>query len=118
MAMTEALKLVIDADARGAVKAITQVGNTADKELGKADQRIQKLGKGMQKVGAGMVASGALMVGGLYKLAKASEEADLEHRKFENTLANAPQLAGASRKAFYDLADSLQDTTTAEGDAL
>jgi len=118
MAFTEALRLVIDADTRGAVQGLEKLGATADRELSKSEQRLDKWGNRLTTLGTGMVAFGAAAVVGLGALARESEEANLSQVKLQNTINNMPKLAGATASEFTDLADSIQDVTAADADAI
>jgi hypothetical protein len=118
MAFTEALRLLIDADTRGAVRGIEAVGTATDKSLGKSQKTIDKWSKGLTTAGVGLVAFGAAGLFGLGKAAAASEEANLSVVKLQNSLANNPRLAGENVKSFTDLADAIQSKTAADADAI
>jgi hypothetical protein len=118
MAFTEALRLVIDADSSGAVRGIQQVGRTADRELGRSKKTLDQWGNQLTAVGAGLIGVGSAALFGLGKAAMAAEEAGLSVVKLENTLQNMPQLAGESSDQFIDLAQSIQDVTAADADAI
>src|SRR5262245_39031681 len=118
MSLTETLRLVIEANTRGAVKAIDDVGKAADKSLSKGVSGLDKWGKGLQKAGVGMVGFGAVALVGLGAMAKQSEEANLSAVKLQNTLHNMPKLAGENAKQFTDLAQKIQGYSAADGDAI
>jgi hypothetical protein len=118
MAFTEALRLVIDADTRGAVQGLEKLGATADRELSKSEQRLDKWGNRLTTLGTGMMAFGAAAVVGLGALARESEEANLSQVKLQNTIDNMPKLAGATASEFTDLANSIQDVTAADADQI
>jgi len=118
LAITEALRLVIDADTRGAVRGVEQLGKTTERELSRSEKSLDRWGRGLTNVGAGMIGLGSVALVGLGAAAKASEEAHLSVVKLENTIANMPMLAGESSKSFIDLADSIQDVTAADADAI
>jgi len=118
VAFTEALRLVVDADTRGAVTGIEHLGRTADRELSRSEQSIQRWGNRLTAVGAGMVGLGAVALVGLGAAAMASEEANLATVKLENTLKNMPKLAGESSGQFIELAESIQSVTAADADAI
>jgi hypothetical protein len=115
---SERLAFILSLDANGAVREFKRVGDTAEKELGRADNRLDRMGSRMQSAGAGAMAFAGIAGVALAGFARAADEAEHQHRRLDNTMANAPQLANASRAALDDLADTLQDTTTAEGDAV
>lgn len=118
MAFSDRLALLITADVDGAIKGLKKVGDTADKELGKAENRTDKWAGKMRTAGVGMVTFGAVAFAGLGKMAKASEEANLSVVKLDNTLGNMPKLAGENRQSFIDLADAIQDKTAADADQI
>ena len=118
MAFTEALRLIVDADTRGAVQGVEKLGTAADRELGKSEKALDKWGSRLTTTGAGMVTFGVAAVAGLGAMAMASQEADLATLKLQNTIQNMPKLAGASSKEFIDLAESIQKITAADADAI
>ncbi|HZM40879.1 MAG TPA: hypothetical protein VFB94_17285, partial [Acidimicrobiales bacterium] len=118
MAFTEALRLVVDADTRGAVQGIERLGATADRELGKSEKSMDKWGNRLTSLGTGMIAFGGAALVGLGALAKSSEEANLAQVKLQNTIDNMPKLAGSTASEFTDLADSIQKVTAANADAI
>lgn len=116
MALSERLALLVTLDGRGAVKGFEQVGRAAEKNLGKSTQKIDMLGKSFTTAGVGMIATGAVLAGGLFKMAQASEEAQLSVTKLENSLANNSGLAGATADEFVALSQAIQGKTAADGD--
>jgi len=118
MAFTEALRLVVDADTRGAVQGIEKLGATADRELGKSEKSMDKWGNRLTSLGTGMIAFGGAALVGLGALAKSSEEANLAQVKLQNTIDNMPKLAGSTAAEFTDLAESIQKVTAANADAI
>jgi len=116
--LTETLRLLIDADTRGAVSGVEKVGATTQKELGKSQQSIDKWASGLTNAGAAMIGVGGAALFGLGKMAQASEEANLAQVQLQNALGNMPKLAGENSKQFTDLADKLQSVTAADGDAI
>jgi hypothetical protein len=116
--LSERLQFILSVDADGGIRSMQRFGASAEKELSKADTRIDKLGSSFVKFGAGAVATAGVAAVGLFKMAKASEEAALMGERLDNTLANQGQLAGANRQAFVDLAEALQRTTAADADAI
>lgn len=118
MAITEALRLVVDADTRGAVRGVENLGRTAERELSRSEKSLDKWGSRLTNVGAGLIGLGSVALVGLGKMAMMSEEANLATVKLENTLKNMPKLAGESSDQFIDLAESIQDVTAADADAI
>jgi len=118
MAFSEALRLVVDADTRGAVQGIERLGATADRELSRSEKRLDQWGHKLTSLGTGMIAFGGAALVGLGALARQSEEANLAQVKLQNTIDNMPKLAGASASEFTDLAESIQKVTAADADAI
>lgn len=76
MAVSELLRLVVEADTRGAVQGMEKVGSTAQRELSRSQQNLDRWGNRLTTVGAGMVAFGTVAA---YGLARAGQAAgDLE----------------------------------------
>lgn len=98
----------------GTLNLLTKAGDESEKAASKAD----RLGAGFQKAGTVMMGAGAAMLAGFYKAGQAAEEANKAHLKLDNTLANAPQLAGANKQAFLDQASALQKVTVADDEAV
>lgn len=112
----ETLRLLIEADGRGAVRELKHVGDTAQRELDRAGKHTRDWGSTFVRTGA-LVAGGAAIMGvGLFKAAMAHEEAHLAELKLQNSLKNNPRLAGASTESFLRLAQSIQSVTAADGD--
>lgn len=118
MAFTEALRLVVDADTKGAIQGVEKLGATAERELSRSTGALDKWGNRLTSIGTGMVTFGAAAVVGLGAMAKQSEEAQLATLKLQNTLDNMPKLAGESADQFVDLAEGIQKVTAADADAI
>jgi len=118
VALTETLRLLIDADTRGAVQGVERLGSTTQRELSKSQQSLDSWASGLTKAGVGMIGFGSAALFGLGKAAQASEDANLATIKLQNSIRNSPQLAGESSKQFTDLAASIQDVTAADGDQI
>lgn len=118
MGFTETLRLVLDADMQGGVRNVENFGNKAEREFSKSEKTLDKWGNRLTSAGTGMVAFGAAALFGLGKMAMASEEAELSVVKLENTISNMPKLAGETSSQFIDLAESIQDVTAADADAI
>lgn len=116
MALTERLALIVSLDAKGAVQGLSNVGNAAEKELGKTENRLDRVGKSMSKTGVVMLGAGAVIGGALVKAALASERAEASTRKLQNSINNSAQLAGHSADEFTDLAAAIQKKTAADAD--
>lgn len=118
MALSERLDFILGLDANGAIRGFQRVGDTAERELGRADNRLDRIGAGMQRAGAGAVALAGVAGRALAGFASASEDAERQSRHLSLAVANAGDAAGGSTRPFEDLARALQRTTTADGDAV
>lgn len=74
MALTEKLRLLIEADPRNAVQAFEKVGTAAEREGRKAERNLDRVGSSMTKIGASMLGLGTLAGVGLVKAAKATSD--------------------------------------------
>lgn len=115
---TELLRLVIDADGKGAITELHKVGAASEKELGKTDDKLKKVGASMSSIGASMAVGGAAVGVGLFALTKMSEDAELQQKKLTNSIANSNQAFKDNGKALRDLAQDVQHKTGADGDAI
>lgn len=114
----EKLQIIIDADGKGAQRELEKVGKSAERELGKAETGIAKTGKKLESLGTSAVLGGAVLVGGLAALAMASDDADKQVLKLENSIKNSSNTYSENGKALTDLAADLQQVTAADGDAI
>lgn len=117
MAVTERLEMLLTANGSQAIAEFQKTGAAAQKSLGQADNATSRLGTNLVRAGAGMAALGGVMLVGLYKAAQAAEEEGLAVDRLNNSIAQSPELAGASTDAFLDQAAALQDVTTFADDA-
>ena len=115
---TELLRLVIDADAKGALAGMEAVGASAEKNLGKTDDKMRRIGAGLTTFGAGLATAGAVAGVGLFKLAQMSEDAEQQSRKLANSVANSDHVFRSNGDALRDQAQALQQVTAADGDAV
>ena len=118
MALLERLQILIDADGKGLVREFDKAGAAADKLDAKLERGSAKTAARLQSIGTGVAIGGAAVVGGLFKLAQASEEAELQQAKLENSIKNSDQVFKNSGKGLTDLATGLQQVTAADGDAI
>ena len=93
--LTERLALLIDADVKGAVRGLNEVGRSAEKHLGATESRADKMGRSFSKVGTKMLAAGGLAAAGLYQTVGAAS--DLE------------QAVGGTEAVFGDLSSTIGD---------
>lgn len=115
---TELLRLVIDADAKGALAGMEAVGASAEKNLGKTDDKMRRIGAGLTTFGAGLATAGAVAGVGLFKLAQMSEDAEQQSRKLANSVANSDHVFRSNGDALRDQAQALQQVTAADADAV
>ena len=118
MAFLERLQMIIDADASGAAREFGKLGNSAEKDLTKATKGLDKVSGKMVSVGSAVALGGLAAVGGFAKLAMASDEADREVKKLENSIKNSDQAFSNNGKALTDVAAGLQKVTAADADAI
>jgi len=116
--ITETLRIIIDADSKGAERAFGKVGSEATKELGKAENKVDRLSAKATSYGIAMAAAGAVAAGGFYQLAKSSEEAEAQNRKLDNSIQNSGQSFSDSGDKLRELANALQQKTAADADAI
>lgn len=116
--MTERLAFLISANADDAIRAFEKTGNAAEKELGKAEDKLGKLGSQMTVFGAGAMAFAGVAGKGLYELAQASEDAEMQSRKLANSIANNGTYAQGAQKRLEDLAKATMQVTAADDDAI
>lgn len=83
--LTERLQWIVSADATSAITGFKAVGDTADRELGKAESRMKSVSSGLTKFGAGAVASAGVLGGALVKAAGSFENLALSAGKFSAT---------------------------------
>lgn len=114
----ERLALIIDADATGAITAIKKVGDTSEQQFSKAQTSQEKWSKGLMAGGAAAVGVAAVVGKGLLTTVHAYEGYEEAELKLQNTESRMPQLAGASSKAFNDLANKISDTTEVDRDGV
>jgi hypothetical protein len=118
VALLERLQILIDADAKGAVREFDKAGAAADKLDAKLEKGSAKTSARLQSIGSRTAIGGAVVIGGLFKLAQASDEAEIQQTKLENSIRNSDQTFKNSGKGLTDLATGLQQVTAADGDAI
>jgi hypothetical protein len=118
VALLERLQILIDADAKGAVREFDKAGQAADRLDAKLEAGAAKTSARLTSIGTKSLIGGAAVIGGLYKLAQASDEAEKQQLKLENSVKNSDQAFSNGGKALTDLATSLQQVTAADGDAI
>ena len=107
MALLERLQILIDADAGGAVREFKKIGNTADRELGKATKSIDKMGAKLTSFGAGAVVGAAALGAGLAMFAKEAAAAETQQLKLTNSIKNSSAAFPGNGKALRDQASAL-----------
>lgn len=114
----EKLQIIIDADSRGAQKELEKIGTTAQKELGKAENATARAAGQLKSIGTAAALGGAAVIGGLGALALASDDADKQVTKLENSIKGSNATFSNNGKALTDLAEGLQQVTAADADAI
>jgi hypothetical protein len=114
----EKLQIIIDADSRGAQKELEKVGTTAQKELGKAETATQRTSAQLKSIGSATALGGLAIVGSLGALAKASDDADKQVAKLESSIQGSTNTFKNNGAELTDLAESLQQVTAADADAI
>lgn len=118
MALLERLQILIDADAKGAVREFDKAGQAADRLDAKLEKGSAKTSAKLTSIGTKAAIGGTIVLGGLFKLAQASEEAEIQQVKLDNSIKNSDNSFKNGGKALRDLADDLQKVTAADGDAI
>ena len=118
MALLEQLKILITADAAGAAREFNKLGDAADKDLTKATRGLDKMSNKMVSVGSAVAVGGLAAVAGFAKLAMASDDADKEVLKLQNSIKNSDSAFANNGKALQDVAAGLQKVTAADADAI
>ena len=118
MALLERLQILIDADAKGAIREFDKIGKEAAKASGKVEGKFAKLSNNLTNIGSGVALGGIAVLGGLGKLAMMSEEAEKQTLKLDNSIKNSTQSFAGNGKALKDLANDLQQVTASDADAL
>lgn len=118
MALLERLQILIDADAKGAVRELDKAGTAADRLDAKLEKGAAKTSARLTSIGTKAAIGGAAVLGGLYRLAQASDDAEKQQLKLENSIKNSDRAFSNGGKALKDLAQGLQQVTAADGDAI
>lgn len=77
MSLNERLEFLLNVNAEGAIKGFKNVGDEAEKHLGRAQKGIDKTGQMMTKMGSAAVVGAGLIGVGLFELTKKWEEGAL-----------------------------------------
>ena len=116
--MLEQLRIIVSADSKGAQKEFEQLGQKAERELGKAERSTEILSGKLQSIGSTVALGGAAILGGFGLLAKAADDADIQVTKLENSIKGSDQTFENNGKNLVDLAESIQQVTAADADAI
>ena len=114
----ERLQILVSADTRGAQRELEQVGEKAQRELGKAETAAERTSKKLQAIGTTGLIGSAAILGGLGLLAKASDDAEIQVTKLENSIKGSNQTFKNNGQELVDLAESIQQVTAADADAI
>lgn len=115
MAITEALRLLIEFDGKGAIAGVKQFGTAADQNLKKAETGIDRVGSKLVKFGATSLAAGTVMAAGLYKAGQAASNLEQSiggtdavfkgaTKTIDDFAKDSAQSVGLSERAFRQLA--------------
>ena len=118
MAFLERLQMIIDADASGAAREFKKMGNTADRELGKATKSMDRMSAKLTSFGAGAVVGAAALGAGLAMFAKEAGEAETQQLKLTNSIKNSDSAFANNGKVLRDQASALMQKTVADDDAI
>ena len=110
--------MIIDADASGAAREFKKIGNTADRELGKATKSMDRMSSKLTSFGAGAVVGAAALGAGLAMFAKEAGEAETQQLKLSNSIKNSENAFAGNGKALRDQASALMKVTVADDDAI
>lgn len=96
MALSERLAYILDFNVAGGIKSLEKVGQTAEKELGKAEQKLDKLSGNLSKFGAGAVAAAGVAGVALFKMGQGAAESEANLSALNQVLGEtlAQDLAG------------------------
>lgn len=122
---TERLALIIDADAKGAVRELKSLGLTAEKELGKPQATIDKVSAGLTRYGVAATVTGGAVAAGLriaaeatQDLADSKDKADAvfgDTKALDSFAADAATNLGKSKAAALDAASVFGNIGKAAG---
>jgi polyhydroxyalkanoate synthesis regulator phasin len=99
MSFTETLRLVLDADLKGGVSEVENLGTTAKREGAKAEDSLNRVGSTMTTVGATMVAGGTAALFGLMKAGDAASD-------LGEVVSKSAEVFGSASGEVEDFADS------------
>lgn len=114
----EVLELFVRADVQGAVTDLNRLGTEAERNLDKSTIASERLANRFLYTGAAMVGTSAVIGYGLLQLVDQFGQAERAGLLMDNTIQKMPELAGASRDAFDDLALSIMKKTAVDDDAI
>jgi hypothetical protein len=118
VAFLERLQILIDADAGGAVREFKKVGNTAERELGKATKSMDRMGSKLTSFGAGAVVGAVGLGVALASFTKDAGVAEAQQLKLTNSIKNSENVFANNGKALREQASALQALTGADDDAV
>lgn len=123
--VTERLALIIDADAKGAVRELSALGSTAERELARPQDRLDRISSNLTKTGVAAVAAGGTIAVGLRAAADATQDladsTDKAKAVFGDTTAldrfaeGAAKAMGKSKAAALDAASVYGNVGKAAG---
>lgn len=111
MPLNETLRLLIELDNRGAIRAMEQTARTADRDLGRTEDRIDRMGARFTKAGAVMLGTAGLLAGGLYKAGQAASD-------LNEAVGQTGNIFGDASSEIEDFADGMAQMGQSKTDAL
>lgn len=103
MAFTEALRLLVEADTKGAVANVERLGQAADRELSRSEQSLDRWGNRLTKIGTGLLTFGAVAATGLAMAAQSAGE-------LEQAVGGTEAVFGQARSTIDQYAEHAADS--------
>lgn len=115
MAIKEVLRLVVEADARGAVKGVEDFGNRSERAVSKSEKALDRWGNRLTSIGAGMIGFGAVAIAGLASTADAASDLGEVMSKntvvFDDSAAKVEEFAEGAAKIGQSKRGALEAAT-------
>ncbi len=102
MALSEVLRLVVEADTQGAVSGIQAVGKSAERELGRSQKSLDLWGNRLTSVGAGLIGFGSIAAAGLGQAALSASD-------LAETVSKSSTIFGPAADGVEKFAESAAD---------
>lgn len=119
MAVERSFMLKLFADPKEVLNAFGKIRQSLDDTFsGAGKEGLDKLGANLTKMGLIGSAASAAVGGALFLMAKESDNANRETLKLSGAIANQDRLASGAQERFVALAKAIQQTTSADADAI